>query len=113
MYLVRILLVMLLTFSTSLSNAMDAGHMPVSDHTHATVEDMADAQPLCCQDSTEHAQTCHTLLALFPTLTLSGTAPVAGEALRKLHGICSTRSTALLWHLAYTSFVQKIFHITQ
>ena len=59
MYLVRILLVMLLTFSTSLSNAMDAGHMPVSDHTHATVEDMADAQPLCCQDSTEHAQTCH------------------------------------------------------
>jgi len=79
MYLVRILLVMLLTFSTSLSNAMDAGHMPVSDHTHATVEDMTDAQPLCCQDSTEHAQTCHTLLALFPTLTLSGTAPVAGE----------------------------------
>ena len=79
MYLVRILLVMLLTFSTSLSNAMDAGHMPVSDHTHATFEDMADAQPLCCQDSTEHAQTCHVLLALFPTLTLSGTAPVAGE----------------------------------
>jgi hypothetical protein len=72
MYLIRILLVMLLTFSTSLSNAMDAGHMPVSDHTHATVEDMADAQPLCCQ-------TCHALLALFPTLTLSCTAPVAGE----------------------------------
>ena len=79
MYLVSIFLVMLLTFSTSLSNAMDAGHMPVSDHTHATVEDMADAQPLCCQGSTEHAQTCHALLALFPTLTLSCTAPVAGE----------------------------------
>lgn len=79
MYLIRILLLMLLTFSTSLSNAMDAGHMPVSDHTHATVEDMADAQPLCCQDSTECAQTCHALLALLPTLTLSGTAPVAGE----------------------------------
>ena len=79
MYLVRILLVMLLTFSTSLSNAMDAGHMPVSDHTHAIVENMADAQPLCCPDSTKHAQTCHALLALLPTLTLSCTAPVAGE----------------------------------
>ena len=79
MYLVRILLVMLLTFSASLSNAMDTGHMPVSDHTYATVEDMADAQPLCCQDSTECAQTCHALLALLPTLTLIGTATVAGE----------------------------------
>ena len=79
MYLVRILLLMLLTFSTSLSYAMDAGHVRVSDHTHASVEDIADAQPLCCQDSTECAQTCHALLALLPTLTLSGTAPVAGE----------------------------------
>ena len=34
-------------------------------------------------------------------------------ALRKLHGICSTRSTALLRHPANASFVQKIFHITE
>ena len=27
-------------------------------------------------------------------------------ALRKLHGICSTRSTALLWHLANAPLVQ-------
>ncbi|WVX51545.1 hypothetical protein ROLI_046470 (plasmid) [Roseobacter fucihabitans] len=79
MYLVRILLVVLVTFSTSLTNAMDAGHMPVSDHDHATVEAMEDARPLCCQDSTERAQTCHALLALLPTLSFSGAAPVAGE----------------------------------
>lgn len=79
MYLVRILLVVLLTLSTSLSNAMEAGHMPDLDHDHATVEGMADGQPSCCQDSTERAQTCHALLALLPNLTLSGTAPVAGE----------------------------------
>ncbi|MEL6959655.1 MAG: hypothetical protein AAGL89_11965 [Pseudomonadota bacterium] len=90
MYLVRILLVILLTFSTSLSNAMDAGHMPVSDHKHATVEGMADAQPLCCQDSTERAQTCHALLALLPTLTLSGTAPVAGEDVFCTSGVLLT-----------------------
>ena len=90
MYLVRILLVILLTFSTSLLNALDAGHMPVSDHTHTTVEGLADAQPLCCQDSTERAQTCHALLALLPTLTLSGTAPVAGEDVFCTSGVLLT-----------------------
>ena len=30
-------------------------------------------------------------------------------ALRKLHGICSTRSTALLWRPANTSFVQRSY----
>lgn len=90
MYLVRILLVVLLTFSTSLSNAMDVGHMPVSDHTHATVEGMANAQPLCCQGSTERAQTCHALLALLPTLTLSGTAPLTGEDVFCTSGVLLT-----------------------
>ncbi|MEP3329519.1 hypothetical protein [Sedimentitalea sp.] len=79
MCLVRIFLVVLLSLSTSLSSAMDAGHMPVSGHEHATVEAMEDAQPLCCQDSTERAQTCHALLAVLPALTLSGTAPVTGK----------------------------------
>ena len=35
------------------------------------------------------------------------------EALRKLHGICSTRSTALLWHSDNALFVQEIFHVTE
>jgi len=34
-------------------------------------------------------------------------------ALRKLHGICSTRSTALLWHLANAPLMKQIFHITE
>jgi len=33
--------------------------------------------------------------------------------LRKLHGICSTRSTALLWHLAKTSLMKQVFDITK
>ncbi|WP_299030214.1 hypothetical protein [uncultured Sulfitobacter sp.] len=90
MHLVRILLVILLTLSTSLSNAMDAGHMPASDHVHATVEGLTDAQPSCCQDSTERAPTCHTLLALLPTLLLSGTAPVAGEDVFCTSGVLLT-----------------------
>ncbi len=79
MSLVRFLLVVVLTLSTSLSGVMDAGHMPVSSHDHATVEAMADDQPLCCQDSTERAQTCHALLALLPTLAVNNTAPATGE----------------------------------
>ena len=90
MVLVRIILVVLLTFSAALSNAMDAGHMPVSDHEHATVEAVADDQPLCCQDSTERAQTCHALLALLPALTLSGTVPVAGEDVFCTSGVLLT-----------------------
>ncbi|WP_299734100.1 hypothetical protein [uncultured Tateyamaria sp.] len=88
--MVRILLVVLLTLSTSLANAMDAGHMPVSDHELATVEAMEDAQPLCCHDSTERAQTCHALMALLPTLTLSGTAPVAGADVFCTSGVLLT-----------------------
>ncbi len=90
MYVVRILLVVLLTFSISLSNALDAGHMPVSDHEHATVEGMADGQPLCCQDSTERAQTCHALLALLPALTSSYTALETGEDVFCTSGVLLT-----------------------
>ena len=79
MSLVRFLLVVVLTLSTSLSSAMDLGHMPVASHDHAAVEAMADDQPLCCQDSTERAQTCHALLALLPTLAVNNTAPATGE----------------------------------
>jgi hypothetical protein len=44
----------------------------------------------------------------------SATGPLyTALALRKLHGNCSTRSTALLWHSDNASFVQKIFHITE
>lgn len=90
MYLVRILLVVLLTLSTSLSNAMDAGHVPVSDHEHATVEGMAHGQPLCCQDSTERTQTCHALLALLPALTSSVIAPGTGEDVFCTSGVLLT-----------------------
>lgn len=79
MSLVRILLVIVLTMSTSLSSAMGAGHMIIPDHEHATVEAIADGQPLCCQDSMERTQICQFLLALLPALTLSDTAPVTGE----------------------------------
>lgn len=79
MSLIRFLMVVTLTLSASLSGAMDAGHMPATDHDHATAEMTADDQPACCQDSTERTQTCHALPALLPSIEPAGTAPIAGK----------------------------------
>lgn len=79
MPLVRFLMVVILTLSASLSGAMDAGHMPATDHGHAAAEMMADNQPACCQGSTERTQTCHALPALLPVTELASTAPMVGE----------------------------------
>lgn len=79
MSLVRFLMVVILTLSASLSGAMDAGHMPATDHDHAAAEVMADVHPVCCQDSTERTQTCHALPALLPAIEPASSAPLAGE----------------------------------
>lgn len=75
MFLVRFLIVVVLTLSTSLSSALDAGHLPVVSHDHTVVKVMANDQPHCCQDSTERAHTCHALLAVLPTVVLDSAAP--------------------------------------
>ena len=90
MSLIRFLLVVVLTLSTSLSSAMDVGHMQVSDHDHAVVGSATEGQPVCCQDSTDRAQTCHALLALLPTLALSDTAPATGEDVFCASGVLLT-----------------------
>ena len=90
MSLVRFIMVVILALSASLSGAMDAGHMPSSDHDHAAVEMMADEQPACCQDSNERTQTCHAVSALLPASEPTSTPPIAGEDVVCVSGILLT-----------------------
>ncbi|SEW47174.1 hypothetical protein SAMN04488515_3541 [Cognatiyoonia koreensis] len=90
MVFVRILMVVVLTLSASLSSAMSAGHTPVADHQHASVEVMADEQPMCCQDGMDRAQTCHALSALLPASELSDAAPAKGKDLFCTSGVLLT-----------------------
>ena len=79
MYLVRLLLIVLMTFSASLSGAMEARHVVVSDSDHAAMEHAADDQPVCCTDNRERAQTCHVLPAIVPVEALDSVAPDCSE----------------------------------
>ena len=83
-------MVIVFILSASLSGAMGAGHMPATDHTHAAAEMMADDRPACCQDSTEHSQTCHALPALLPASEPTSTPPIAGEDVVCASGILLT-----------------------
>lgn len=71
----RILLIILMTFSASLSSAMEVGHTVASEADHAAREHVADEQPDCWTDSTESAQSCHVLPALVPAAAFGGSAP--------------------------------------
>lgn len=66
MVIVRILLIILMTFSASLTGAMEVGHAVASEADHAMMEHVADDQPVCCTDNTERAPSCHVLPALVP-----------------------------------------------
>lgn len=79
MYIVRLILVVIMTLSASLAGAMEPEHMSVTVHDHAAVEIVADNLPNCCLDSSERAQTCHALLALLPTTQQGDAAPILGE----------------------------------
>lgn len=79
MGLVRLLLVVMVTLSASLSGAMDAGHTTVAEHGHASADEVADDQPVCCSESSERTQTCHVLPALLPGADQHDAAPAACE----------------------------------
>ena len=79
MVLFRFLLVVMMTLSASVSGAMDAGHMATMEHGHASVEEAADDQPVCCSESSERTQTCQALAALLPGVDLNDTAPATCE----------------------------------
>ncbi|UWR24655.1 hypothetical protein [Sulfitobacter sp. S190] len=66
MGLIRLLLVVLVALSASISGAMDAGHAAVVEHSHVAMDEVADDQPVCCSESSERSQTCHALPALLP-----------------------------------------------
>ena len=79
MSLIRLLLVVMLALSASVSGAMDAGHAAVMEHDHAAMDEMADDQPVCCSEGSERTQTCHVLPALLPGTDLHEAAPASCE----------------------------------
>ncbi|SDZ52517.1 hypothetical protein SAMN05444004_11918 [Jannaschia faecimaris] len=76
MVLMRAMLIVLATFSASISGAMDAGHVVSSEHEHVAVESMADHGPVCCHDSSERGQSCRVL----PALLADGGGDMAGPS---------------------------------
>ena len=90
MFLFRLLLVVMTTLSASVSGAMDAGHMVAVEHSHTSVGEVADDQPICCSESSERTQTCHALAALLPGADLNDTAPTTCEDVSILAGVLLT-----------------------
>lgn len=79
MGLIRLLLVVMVALSASVSGAMDVGHAAVMEENHAAMDHMADNQPICCSESTERSQTCHVLPVLLPDANLHEAAPATCE----------------------------------
>lgn len=63
--MVRLLLIVALTLSASLSGAVGSGHVVMQDHDHSVIESAADDLSACCDDSAERAHTCLTMPAMF------------------------------------------------
>ena len=79
MGLFRILVVVMVTLSASVSGTMDAGHAAALEHSHAAMDEMAGDQPVCCSQSSEGPQSCHVLPALLPYSDLHHAAPASCE----------------------------------
>lgn len=79
MGLIRLLLVVLVALSASISGAMDAGHAAVVEHSHVAMDEVADDQPVCCSESSERSQTCHALPALLTGAGHHNDAPATCE----------------------------------
>ncbi len=62
--MIRAILIACVTFSASLSAAMDAGNMKTAEHHHEAAPSVADDAPVCCDESTEHGNNCHALPAV-------------------------------------------------
>ena len=76
---IRAILIVFLTFSASVSGAMDVHHVANAEHEHTAVVSMTDDAPACCDDSTERGQSCHVMPALLADASDDITAPLTGE----------------------------------
>jgi len=79
MGLIRLLLIVMVALSASISGAMDAGHAAVVEHSHVAMDEVANDQPVCCSESSERSQTCHALPALLPGAGNHDDAPATCE----------------------------------
>jgi hypothetical protein len=98
MYLMRLFLIVLMTYSASLSGAMEAGHAVASDSDHVAMEHAAVDQPVCCTDNPERAQNCHVLSAIVPVEAFDGVAPDCSESAYSNIGLllCGIEPSGLL-----------------
>ena len=72
---IRLLLIVLMTLTASISGVLDAGHATAIEHAHAAALDATVDQPVCCSDGTERTQNCHVLPALVPASDLHVSEP--------------------------------------
>ncbi len=75
MSFLRLLMVVLIILSTSLSGAMAASHAQLSDMNVSVMETMSVDHTQCCGDTKDLAQSCHVLLGLVPALVAVHVAP--------------------------------------
>lgn len=75
MYIVRLLFIVLVTLSASLSAALEVGHAIATDSDHSVMGEVADDQLVCCNHGSDRTQTCNVLPALVPIGTLEGLEP--------------------------------------
>ncbi len=75
MYLVRLLTIILIVLSTSLSGAMAASHAGTADMTVMSVDHES-----CCEGSMQQSPSCHAVPAIIPTMTMSWAAPEAMQS---------------------------------
>lgn len=90
MVMIRTILIAALTLTASLSGAMDVDHMPIVEHDHTAMENMAVEGPVCCDDSTERGQSCHVLPAVLANAGGEVSAPETSDALFFRSGLLLT-----------------------
>ena len=74
---VRLLLVVMIALSASVSGGGDIGHDVAMVHDHPVVEIADGEPPSCCSESSDRTQSCHALPALLPAMNPDGVAPDA------------------------------------
>ncbi|MEQ8658836.1 MAG: hypothetical protein RIC24_16155 [Hyphomicrobiales bacterium] len=63
--MVRLLLIVVLTLSASISGALGAGYSVMQDHDHTAVESVENDPLTCCDNGVERAHSCLTMPAMF------------------------------------------------
>ncbi|WP_044044014.1 hypothetical protein [Octadecabacter antarcticus] len=75
MKLIRLLTIVMVVFSTSLSGVMAANHVGMNDMSIEAVDAMLSDQESCCQHSADRSARCHIMSAVIPFMMLDSSGP--------------------------------------